>query len=347
MMARSVPMDLIQAGATSSPGASSGIMLAGGPLPSGSISPVGLPFQPVVPGMSPPPAAVAAAGALTGSRCGPGAAKRTEVRFVSPVGMKVSWFAPTPDGRAGFASNYLTVRGTYNFLQAAVYRLKISDIPNRPGLELYPTLEVVPSNARTDTFLSHSAVPVAFTEEDFDQVTAGNFLVKVIYLPDPQFQELATAGTEEVVSTRLEPGVDPIGEAHRRGSILLVVRMGNINLEAPNTPPIDAPSPYMPKQAAAPASLPKGMMPGIGMPGPAGIGNAIGGGPNRLMLPPAGQPANPEGPLSTQSDPPVIEQMQYKVPMNGSGSPAQTTPPKTNTNSSKSSSWWPWGGGKS
>ena len=71
-----------------------------------------------------------------------------------------------------------------------------------------------------------------FTEEDFDQVLSGNFVTKVIYLPDPEFQELALAGVETLVSTRLDPGVDPIAEADRRGSILAILRMGNKDLEA-------------------------------------------------------------------------------------------------------------------
>ena len=49
----------------------------------------------------------------------------------------------------------------------------------------------------------------------------------MIYLPDPEFQELALAGVETLVSTRLDPGVDPIAEADRRGSILAIVRIGN------------------------------------------------------------------------------------------------------------------------
>src|SRR5262249_32198942 len=155
-------------------------------------------FQPVAPGVA-PPGAVAAAGAVTCPTPNRFANKRTEIRFVAPGGMRVSWFAPTPDGRAGFTTNYLSVPGRYNFLQAAVYRLKLSNIANRPGLELYPTLEVVPSNARSDPFLAHSSVPVAFTEEDFEQVAAGNFLIKVVYLPDPQYQDLATTGPDEVV----------------------------------------------------------------------------------------------------------------------------------------------------
>jgi hypothetical protein len=235
-----------------------------------------------------PPGGVAAIGALTG---GPGGGpkfqmRRTSVRFLSPSGMKITWFAPGGPEGPGFAPTQIEAPGRYNFVQAAIYRLKLTDIPNRPGLELYPTLEVVPSSFKTYPFLAHSAVPVSFTDEDFDQVSAGNYVVKVIYLPDPQFQDLAAIAPGEVVSTRLEPGVDPIAEAHRRGSILLIVRLGNIDLEAPNTPAMDAPGPYgcPPGLAGMPGGLPPGM---AGMPGmPPGMAGMPG-------MPPGGMPGMP------------------------------------------------------
>jgi hypothetical protein len=137
-----------------------------------------------------------------------------------------------------FDSQPLVCPSRYNFPQGAIYRLKLSTIPGRPGVELYPTLEVGPMMPRTEAFLAHNAIPVQFTPEDFDQVTSGNFVTKVIYLPDPEYQELALAGVETLVSTRLDPGVDPIVEADRRGAILAIVRLGNKDLQVP-----DAPSP--------------------------------------------------------------------------------------------------------
>jgi hypothetical protein len=125
----------------------------------------------------------------------------------------VSWFTASPDGKAGFSANTLDVPGKYNFVQGAVYRLKLTDVPLYPGVPYFPTLEVVPANHKTAAFLAHSAVPISFTQEDFEQVRAGNYVVKVIYLPDPQYQDLAATGPDEVVSSRLEPGVDPIAEA--------------------------------------------------------------------------------------------------------------------------------------
>ncbi len=154
-------------------------------------------------------------------------ARSSQVVFADPEGMIVNWDAIQP---GQFDSEPLVVPGRYNFPQGAIYRLKLTNIPARPGLELYPTLEIGPTVPRTDAYLSHNAIPVQFTEEDFDQVTTGNFVTKVIYLPDAEYQELAIAGVETLVSTRLDPGIDPIVEADRRGAILAIVRIGNKDL---------------------------------------------------------------------------------------------------------------------
>ncbi len=154
----------------------------------------------------------------------------SQVAFVGPEGMSISWDVTAPNQ---FDSEPLVAPGRYNFPQAALYRLKLSNIPGRAGAELYPTLEVAPALPRSEAFLAHNAIPVQFTPEDFDQVTSGNFVTKVIYLPDPEFQELAVAGVETLVSTRLDPGVDPIVEADRRGAILAVIRLGNKDLQTP------------------------------------------------------------------------------------------------------------------
>src|SRR5205823_7150625 len=107
------------------------------------------------------------------------------------------------------------------------------------------TIEVKPQTPKTGTFLAHSSIPVTFTDDDIEQVIAGNMVTKVIYLPDPAFQDLAVPGPDEIVSTRLEPGVDPEQEAQRRGTVLLVIRMGNIDLETQGTPTMDAVNPYL------------------------------------------------------------------------------------------------------
>lgn len=150
----------------------------------------------------------------------------SQIRFMGPEGMQIGWQVPN-----GYAENQLTAPGRYNFNQGYIYRLKLTAIPGREGPALYPTLQVYPTHPATEAYLSHNSVPIVLTDEDMQQVDSNNFVTKVIYLPDPQHQDLAIPGAEVLVSTRLDPGIDPIAEADRRGTIMAVLRMGNMDLE--------------------------------------------------------------------------------------------------------------------
>ncbi|MFM9965860.1 MAG: hypothetical protein ACKV2Q_32160 [Planctomycetaceae bacterium] len=150
----------------------------------------------------------------------------TQVRFVGPIGMKIGWKIGQ-----NYAENQLVSPARWQFAQGATFRLKLTSVSGREGLTLYPTLQIYPGHPTTDAYLSHNSIPIELTDEDIDQIESNNFVTKVIYLPDPKFQELAIAGVETLSSTRLDPGVDPVSEADRRGTIMVVLRVGNKNLE--------------------------------------------------------------------------------------------------------------------
>ena len=117
----------------------------------------------------------------------------SQIAFLGVEGGEISWDI---SGQQMFDSTPLVMPGRQNFPQGAIYRLKLTNLPGRAGVELYPTLEVAPVTPRTDAYLAHAPIPVQFTDEDLDQVLSGNFVTKVIYLPDPEFQELALSGVE-------------------------------------------------------------------------------------------------------------------------------------------------------
>jgi hypothetical protein len=171
-----------------------------------------------------PPAAMAAPGQ---PMMAPVLFPTSQVKFLGLESLTINWDARVP-GR--FDSEPLVCPASHDFPQGNIYRLKLSNIPGRQGKELYPTLEIAPTMARTQAFLAHNSVPVEFTDNDFDQVLSGNFITKVVYLPNPEFQGLPMSGVGTLVNTQLEPGVDPIVEASKRGAILAVVRMGNKDL---------------------------------------------------------------------------------------------------------------------
>ena len=150
--------------------------------------------------------------------------------------------------------------------------------------------------------MAHNSIPVQFTEEDFDQVVTGNFVTKVIYLPDPDFQGPAIAGIDTLVSTRLDPGIDPIVEADRRGSILAIIRLGDKDIEMPGV--------------SAAGYSGGGMMPPIaGLPAPfapamtEGCGGTCGGGGGGPGCSPT--PAQLPGMIAGVNAP------QYGMPMTG------------------------------
>jgi hypothetical protein len=245
-----------------------------------------------------PPGAVAAVGALLPGMHGPGTGYgamctgRSSINFAGPAGMKVTW--QLLDGSFNPEKDALTAPKEYNFLQGQVYRLRLTSIlPDHPGKAFYPTLEVAPATPKTLTFLAHASVPITFSADDFAQARAGNLVVKVVYLPDPVNQDFATVvGAEEVVSTRLEPGADPVAEAQRRGTILAVIRMGNIDLENHVSPAMTAP----------PGGFPHDPPPGVPLPGPRPVPSPMPKNPmpKNSWLSPRGPndplaPANPPG----------------------------------------------------
>ncbi|MDA0658409.1 MAG: hypothetical protein O2931_03695 [Planctomycetota bacterium] len=268
-------------------------------------------------------------GGMIGADCGPGAGgpgagSTVQVLFGRPQAMHVRF---DTSGGGNFDAMPLVTPARQNFSQGGIYRLKMTDVPGHEGVELYPTLELGPGTVRTAAFLAHNAIPVQFTDEDLDQVATGNFVTKVLYLPDPEFQELALAGVETLVSTRLDPGLDPIVEADRRGTILAIIRVGNKDMEMPGFDTGSGgeqvihdgvmPASYQPSEYPVPVAYQScldgscgdgNMMSGVS--GPRGIYGAgdIGMAAQPMNLPPGGLPHD----LLAQGYPP-----QYGMPITG------------------------------
>lgn len=152
----------------------------------------------------------------------------SQVQFIGPSDMTVGWQAG-----GAFAPNQLISGDYYDFYQGAVYQLMFDGVslPGKANRSLYPTLEVRSAHPTTTDYLQHNAIPVEITEEDLEHVFSSNMVTKVIYLPDPEFQARAIAGVETLVSTKLDPGVDPVQQAEQMGTIMLILRFGNKDLQ--------------------------------------------------------------------------------------------------------------------
>lgn len=138
-------------------------------------------------------------------------AAAVQVLIKGPHGMKVQVLT----------HKNLVAPGRLDLEQGKLYHLKLSEIPSRPGLERFPTLEIPKVTAAIKSFVATSAIPVELFDRDFDAVSEGTAITKVVYLE-------TKSGDATTIASYDAPGVDLIAEANRRGTILAVLRMGNI-----------------------------------------------------------------------------------------------------------------------
>lgn len=150
------------------------------------------------------------------------------VRFSGPPGVRTTFFQGRPKGRAFDAPAVVGMRPGY------LYRVEVSHLPGRPGVSIYPTLEVrgslcIPPKLRAASF----PAPVVFTEADLEAVLAGALVTKVVYLENPDRAVPLATRPETPLELDLPASAHLLQEARERGRVLLVVRMGGRLLVSP------------------------------------------------------------------------------------------------------------------
>jgi uncharacterized repeat protein (TIGR01451 family) len=147
------------------------------------------------------------------------------VRFQGPEGVVVEVLGPDPTPvPQGDGGGILTV----GLKRGVGYRLRISDIPERPGAELFPVIEVVGHLHRPEGIdPGKYPIRVIFTLEELDTVlNQGRLVTKVVYLEDPD-QALPYRMTKDQIPTvTLNPTEHPLKVASALGRPMAIVRIG-------------------------------------------------------------------------------------------------------------------------
>jgi uncharacterized repeat protein (TIGR01451 family) len=143
------------------------------------------------------------------------------VRVTGPQGMRATFYQGRAPARSFPAPVVVGMRTGY------LYRVQLSNLPGRPGLTLFPTLQV-----RGSLHLSPQYRPSAFpatvhlNEEDIDAVLNGSMITKLVYLEHPDRAEPQATRPGEVLQTNMPPRTDLYNEAVARGRPVLVVHLG-------------------------------------------------------------------------------------------------------------------------
>ncbi|SFI47894.1 hypothetical protein [Planctomicrobium piriforme] len=142
------------------------------------------------------------------------------VRFTLPGAGVVSFYSGSPHHPVPFAAPAQAGLGV-----GYVYRIRISDMPDYPGIELFPTVELIDRLHPPAGLEQEFPIPVQITAEDIETVLQDRMVTKVIYLEQPDL----AAPVEQTEGARIEnlpPVVNLLQAADLRGRPMAIIRMG-------------------------------------------------------------------------------------------------------------------------
>ena len=111
-------------------------------------------------------------------------------------------------------------------LVGRVYRFRIAEMPEYPGVELYPTVELLsrthPPTGREDEF----PIPVQITTAEIEAVLGNQMVNKVIYLEQPQLASPLVQNGEQIVTYDIPGQRNLLDAAGQLGRPMLILRLG-------------------------------------------------------------------------------------------------------------------------
>ena len=107
-----------------------------------------------------------------------------------------------------------------------VYRLRVMNIPLNPGLEVFPTVEVIDRLYPPPGAGRRFAIPIELTRQDLQLALKGKFVTRVIYLEDPR--SALPVQDDPAAQNWFEagPGRDPLAVADSLGRPVAILRLG-------------------------------------------------------------------------------------------------------------------------
>lgn len=147
------------------------------------------------------------------------------VRFQGPGGAKVEVLGPPPEPVPPGDGQGLATVG----LRVGVgYSLRVSNLPDRPGVELYPMVEIL-GHLHRPGGIDPSKYPIRVVLRDLDIEAAadrGQLVTQVVYLEDPEQAVPLKLAKDDPPFVTLGPAEDPARVARALGRVMAVVRIG-------------------------------------------------------------------------------------------------------------------------
>lgn len=107
-----------------------------------------------------------------------------------------------------------------------VYRLRVMNIPFAPGVEVFPTVEVINRLYTPPGLETRFPIVIDLTLEDMRLAADGKFVTRVIYLEDPQAALPVRENPRQQEWFEAPAGSDPLAMADQLGRPMAILRLG-------------------------------------------------------------------------------------------------------------------------
>ena len=107
-----------------------------------------------------------------------------------------------------------------------LYRLQVIQVPESPGLELFPTVEILDRLYPPPGQALRFPIPIELTLEELKLAADGHFVTRVIYLEDPQAALPLADPDKDQRWVEARPGEDPLVMADHLGRPMAILRLG-------------------------------------------------------------------------------------------------------------------------
>lgn len=142
------------------------------------------------------------------------------IRVELPSGGRVAFFSKGTE--AGLVQ---AAPAAAAMLIGPVYRLQISHLPEFPGVELYPSVELLDRLHTPAGREAEFPIPLAFTLEEIQFALEGRLVTKVVYLEQPDRADPDWVA-KSANSRMIGPGENSIAVADQFGRPMALVRLG-------------------------------------------------------------------------------------------------------------------------
>lgn len=108
-----------------------------------------------------------------------------------------------------------------------VYRLRISNIEQNEGAEVFPTIEVIDRLYPPPGQATRFPIPVVLTQEELEFAIDGRYVQRVIYVEEPRTAPPVADAPRTQRYFEIGAGQDPLEVADRLGRPVAILRMGS------------------------------------------------------------------------------------------------------------------------